>query len=254
MAEKKSTKRTVKKDETTPHPSATQTPSAGGCQLQEHSSGNGNEKHNSPPDCYAQGEGCAEASQGGKRMYTEEEVQAMIASLLAKNKPEEEIVRLYYAGVCAKENEAELPGYGVIRPGQYIEIPKKEFGGKFMSPQARKFITKRRLLVLDGLNEAERRRWGCDYKRGEVLDENAFDNLLDMPLNELETLFRALCKEHKQFVARYIVSMVERAKQSGTAVDNRISLSLLRALNEAAKGDYPEGLFAQTIEAVRAEL
>lgn len=187
-----------------------------------------------------------------ERTYTEAEVQAIIAQLLAKNgKQEEEIVRMYYAGVCSKENEAELPGYGVIRPGQYLEVPKKEFGGKFMSPQARKFITKRRLLVLDGLNEAERKRWNCDYQRGEVLTENALENLLDMPLGELSKLFSALCKEHKQFVARYVISIVDKANRNGTAIDNRISLPLLRTLNEAGKKDFPEGLFAQTIEEVK---
>jgi hypothetical protein len=190
-----------------------------------------------------------------ERMYTEAEVQAMIASLLAKQKkPEEDVVRMYYAGVCSKDNEAELPGYGVIRPGQYLEIQKREFGGKFMSPQARKFIQKRRLLVLDGLDEAERRRWNCDYKRGEVLTENALDNLLDMPLKELETLFSLLCKEHKQFVARYINSIVDGAKRANKPCDSRITLPLLRALNDAGKTDFPEGIFAQTIEAVRAEL
>ena len=195
------------------------------------------------------------AEKPAERMYTEAEVQAMIASLLAKQKkPEEEIVRLYYAGVCAAQNEAELPGYGVIRPGQYMEIPKKEFSGKFMTPQARKFIAKRRILVLDGLTEAECRRWNCDYKRGEVLTENALDNLLDMPMNELETLFSLLCKEHKQFVARYINSIVDSAKRNEKALDNRITMPLLRALNEAALGDFPDGLFKQTIEAVRAEL
>lgn len=195
------------------------------------------------------------AEKPAERMYTEAEVQAMIASLLAKQKkPEEEIVRLYYAGVCAKENEAELPGYGVIRPGQYLEIPKKEFGGKFMSPQARKFIQKRRILVLDGLSESERKRWNCDYKRGEVLTENALENLLDMPLDELERLFSQLCKDHKQFVARYINSLVDSSKRAEKPCDNRISLSMLRALNEAGKADFPEGLFTQTIESVRAEL
>lgn len=187
-----------------------------------------------------------------ERTYSEAEVQAIIAQLLAKNsKPEEEIVRMYYAGVCSKENEAELPGYGVIRPGQYLEIPKREFGGKFMSPQARKFIEKRRILVLDGLNESERRRWNCDYKRGEVLTENALDNLLDMPLGELSRFFALLCKEHKQFVARFIISMVDKAKRNDSAIDNRISLALLRTLNEAGKNDFPDGLFAQTIEEVK---
>lgn len=187
-----------------------------------------------------------------ERTYTESEVQAMIAALLAKQKkPEDEVVRLYFMNVCNKDNAAELPGYGVVRPGQYLEIPKKEFGGKFMSAQARKFIEKRRLLVLDGLNEEERRRWNCDYKRGENLTENAFDRLLDMPQSELVALFKALCVEHKEFVARFIFSMVADAREKKLPVDNRISLGLVRELNEASKADKAEGMLGKTVELVK---
>lgn len=187
-----------------------------------------------------------------ERTYTESEVQAMIAALLAKQKkPEDEIVRLYFMNVCNKDNAAELPGYGVVRPGQYLEIPKKEFGGKFMSAQARKFIDKRRLLVLDGLNEEERRRWNCDYKRGETLTENAFDRLLDMPMSEIVGLFKALCVEHKEFVARFIFTKVAEAKEKKMPVDNRISLQLVRELNEASKVDKADGMLTRTVELVK---
>lgn len=187
-----------------------------------------------------------------ERLYTEAEVQAMIQQLLAKQekKPEDETVVLYYAGVCSPLNEAEMPGYGVIRPGQYLEIPKKEFGGKFMSAQARKFIENRWLLVVSGLNEQERRRWNCDYKPGAVLDVNAFDNLLNKPLSELSALFSALCTEHKEFVARYIFGLVDGAARSKKPIDNRISLALVRELNGKSKSEkYPEGMLAR-VEAI----
>lgn len=186
------------------------------------------------------------------RLYTEAEVQAIIQQLLSKQekKPEDETVVLYYAGVCSPLNEAEMPGYGVIRPGQYLEIPKKEFGGKFMSAAARKFIEKRWLLVISGLNEQERRRWNCDYKLGEVLDVNAFDNLLNKPLGELSALFSALCVEHKEFVARYIFGLADGAARAKTPIDNRISLALVRELNSKSKSEqYPEGMLAR-VEAI----
>ena len=194
------------------------------------------------------------AEKPAERTYTESEVQAIIAQLLAKQKPEDENVSLYFLSVCAVNNEAELPGYGVIRPGQYLEIPKKEFFGKFMSPQVRKFIEKRRLLVLDGLSEQERRRYNCDYKRGEILTEHALETILDMPLSGLTELFRALGKDHKIFVARYINSIVDEAQRKGVRIDNRISLDLLRTLNSAAMADFPEGIFKQTIEAFKKDL
>lgn len=187
-----------------------------------------------------------------ERLYTEAEVQAMIQQLLAKQekKPEDETVVLYYAGICSPLNEAEMPGYGVIRPGQYLEIPKKEFGGKFMSAQARKFIENRWLLVVSGLNEQERRRWNCDYKPGAVLDVNAFDNLLNKPLSELSALFSALCTEHKEFVARYIFGLVDGAARAKKPIDNRISLAMVRELNGKSKSEkYPEGMLAR-VEAI----
>lgn len=194
------------------------------------------------------------AEKPSERTYTESEVQAIIAQLLAKQKPEDENVSLYFLSVCAVNNEAELPGYGVIRPGQYLEIPKKEFFGKFMSPQVRKFIEKRRLLVLDGLSEQERRRYNCDYKRGEVLTEHALETILDMPLSGLTELFRALGRDHKIFVARYINSIVDEAQRKCVRIDNRISLELLRSLNSAAMADFPDGIFKQTIEAFKKDL
>lgn len=194
------------------------------------------------------------AEKPAERMYSESEVQAMIAQLLAKQKQEDENVSLYFLSVCAVNNEAELPGYGVIRPGQYLEIQKKEFFGKFMSPQVRKFIEKRRLLVLDGLTEQERRRYNCDYRRGEILTEHALETILDLPLSQFTELFRALGRDHKVFVARYINSIVDEAQRKGGRIDNRISLNLLRALNDAALPEFPEGLFKLTIEAFKKDM
>lgn len=192
-----------------------------------------------------------------ERLYTEAEVQAMIRQLLAQQtkKPEDELVVMYYAGVCSPLNEAEIPGYGVIRPGQYIEIPKKEFGGKFMSAQARLFLQKRRLIVVSGLNEDERKRWGCDYKPGEVLDIHAFDNLLNKPLSELSGLFAALCIEHKEFMARYIFGLVDGAVRAGNPIDNRVSLALIRELNPLSKCEaYPEGMLARAEAIIKEKM
>lgn len=199
----------------------------------------------------------AETVKPKERLYTEAEVQAMIQQLLAKQekKPEDESVVMYYAGVCAAGNEAQLGDYGVIRPGQYLEVPKKEFGGKFMGAQARKFIDKRRLIVLSGLNEAERIRWNCDYKPGEVLDVNAFDGLLNMPLGQLSALFNALCLEHKEFLSRYITGLVDGAARAGKPIDNRVSLAMIRALNPLSKCEkYPDGMLAKLDTAIREKM
>ena len=205
-----------------------------------------------------------------EKTYTEGEVRTLFSDLQAQiealkaqlndksetpapAKQESEVVVLYYVPACSPDNEANLGDYGVVRPGQYIEIPKKEFG-RFMGPQARKFVEKRRLLVLSGLNEEERRRWNCDYKKGETLTENAFDNLLDLSEAKITDLFRALCPEHQKAVARFLISKADEALRKGERIDNRIDLSKVRALNEISKGAEPNGMLTKLEEQVKAQI
>lgn len=204
-----------------------------------------------------------------EQTYTESELMGLVSDLRqqiealkaqiggqsaapAQTKPEEVVV-LYYVPACSPDNEANLGDYGVVRPGQYIEIPKKEFG-RFMGPQARKFVEKRRLLVLSGLNEEERRRWNCDYRLGETLTENAFDGLLDLSEAKIADLFRALCPEHKKAVVRFLYSKADEAQRRGELIDNRIDLSKVRTLNDLSKSVEPEGMLNPLIERIKAQL
>lgn len=211
----------------------------------------------------------AQTATPAEKTYTEREVVDLVSGLQqqiealkaqisgqsaapAQTKPEEVVV-LYYVPACSPDNEANLGDYGVVRPGQYIEIPKKEFG-RFMSPQARKFVEKRRLLVLSGLNEEERRRWNCDYRPGETLTENAFDNLLDLSEAKIADLFRALCPEHKRAVVRFLYSKADEAQRKGEPIDNRIDLSKARTLNEISKSVEPDGMLNLLIERIKEQL
>ena len=222
-----------------------------------------------PKDAQAVEEVTAQTDAPAEKTYTESEVMSLVTGLQqqiealkaqtgaqsaapAQTKPEE-VVILYYVPACSPDNEANLGDYGVVRPGQYIEIPKKEFG-RFMSPQARKFVEKRRLLVLSGLNEEERRRWNCDYRPGETLTENAFDNLLDLSEAKIADLFRALCTEHKRAVVRFLYSKADEAQRRGEPIDNRIDLSKARALNEISKSVEPDGMLNLLIERIKEQL
>ena len=208
--------------------------------------------------------------QTGEKTYTESEVttllsamQAQIEALQAKisaaqtapepTKREDGVVVLYYVPACSPDNEASLGQYGIVRPGQYIEIPKKEFG-HFMGAQARKFVQKRRLLVLSGLNDEERRRWNCEYRPGETLTEGAFDNLLNLSEQKIAELFEALCPEHRKAVARYLYSVADRAIRNGERIDNRIDLSKVRRLNEISKTDEPDGMLTRLAEIIKAQI
>lgn len=184
--------------------------------------------------------------------FTEEQVQAMIAKAVAEATAQfhkdsgEQMVTLLYLAEVSPENTLILPGYGSLRPHSYLEVSKREFGSKFMSALARKLIERRHLLVVDGLTKDERQRWGCDYKSGEVLDERVFDKMLDYSTEEIADIFRHLCREHQEFVAKRFITAHERK-------DNRVSLAKVRALNQISK-ESGEELFRPIIEAYKADM
>ena len=201
-----------------------------------------------------------EASAAGAKTYTEEQVQAMIAEAAKKavedamraagssvSRAADDVVTVLFMAEVAPTNVVDLPGYGSLRPNSYLEIPKKEFGGKFMSPLARKLIDKRHLIVLSGLDEDERVRWNCDYKEGEVLTERAFDHILDYDIDSLCTLFSKLCPEHQRFVARRFIT----AKEKG---DNRATRDKARAINIISKENDPVGMLKPVIEAFKNDM
>ncbi len=149
----------------------------------------------------------------------------------------DKVVELTYIAAVSQDNVTSLGSYGSLHGvGGYIEIPRKEFGGKFLTPVVRSMLAKRHLIVCSGLNEEERRRYGVDYKAGELLDIQAFDRLLDFDLEQLKTLFSKLCPEHRQFIATRFITAYE-------AGDNRISREKVEPLNELSKQTDPDGLF-----------
>lgn len=189
---------------------------------------------------------------------SEDAVAALMAKVkeleeaLAKAQPAtlkvaEETVTVAYMAEVAPNSTLDLKEYGTLRPGSYIEVPKKEFGNKFMSNLVRKLIDKRHLLVLNGLDEDERERWGCNYKEGEVLDQRTFDKLLDLPTDKLAEIFEKLCPEHQRFVATRMIT----AKEKG---DNRMSAEKAKRINELSKKNDPEGMLKPVMEAYAEEL
>lgn len=193
-----------------------------------------------------------------KRMFSEEEMQAMIAAAvkdaLAKRAAEltrsagsEDMVTILYLAEVSPESELLLPGYGSMRPMSYLEVPKKEFGNKFMSSLVRKLIHRRHLIVMNGLNADERRRWDCDYKAGEVLTEREFDRMLDFDTDTLAGIFENLCEEHQRFVATRFITAKERN-------DNRVSIEKARRINEISKKYDKEGMLKPVLEAFGKEV
>ena len=199
------------------------------------------------------------AAPAAEKTYTKAELDAMIAAAvqqaIANYAPAplpaqtagDSVVTVLFIAEVSKENQLELPGYGAMRPNSYLEIPKKEFGGKFMSPLARLLIDKRHILVVDGLTKDERIRWNCDYKDGEVLSERVFDHMLDYDTAQLCDIVSHLCDEHKRFVCR-------RITQARVDHDNRLSLDRVKAVNALTTHIVEGGLLQPVIEDFAKEL
>lgn len=201
------------------------------------------------------------------KTFTEDEVSEMIKQAAAKAvadalasqqpmrvfmNPSDEMVTILYMDACADDNVLLIPGYGSITPGGYMQVPKREFAAQFMSLIVRKLLKKRKLIVVDGLTEDERIRWGVNYKVGEILDLKIFDRLLDLDTDELVTIFKSLCVEHKQFVVSCF--MAAYFPERGKTRDNRVTLAKVQALNEASRIVDPKGMFREIINRAVDEL
>ncbi len=188
-----------------------------------------------------------------KETFTAEQVQKMIAEAVAQAQKQDisskldEMVTVLYLDECSPRSTLEIPGYGTMRPYGYLEVPKREFGNKFMSALVRKLIDKRILIVMSGLTQAERERWNCDYKEGEVLDEYTFDKLLDFDTPKLAAIFEKLCPEHQKFVACRMITAKENK-------DNRISVEKAKKINKISKKTDPNGMLKPILEAFSAEI
>lgn len=154
----------------------------------------------------------------------------------------EEMVKVTYISNVSPTNILDLGDFGQMTGvGWVIEVPRKDFGGKFMTPFVQKLIAKRRLIVLDGLNEEERIRYNVAYKPGEVMDVQMFDKLIGMDVEKLTNIFKNLCAEHQQFVATRFITTYERG-------DNRIGRDVIEPLQALSKENYPNGLFNPILE------
>lgn len=170
-----------------------------------------------------------------------DELKALVSRLqqqLAENKPQvvqvmadvEKVVMRFQAEV-ADDNVAVFGAnamYGQVtgKSGTVI-VPKSEWS-RFYTESVRGMINRRWLIVLSGLSDDERKAYNCVYREGEILDEKAFMNLLDMG-RELLAVFPALCQDHKEM-------MCCRIRDAWAAGDSRVNdRDLIVALNELSK-------------------
>lgn len=167
---------------------------------------------------------------------------AGIAKQPAAYRPADETVTLLYMGCVAEgstvplnEKLGQIQGRGGTR-----DINKREFLQN-LTPNILRRLKDRRLIILDGMTDEERERYGVKYTDGELLGADIYHRLLDMPEEKILAIFDKACYRHKQLIATLFIDAY-------MARDNRINQYLVQKLNEVSKKTDPEGMFKSILK------
>lgn len=210
----------------------------------------------------------SEVKTTSKKQYSSEEIanvlntpeaqaamQKMIAEMLAKqpqpvmqvNYQKEEMVTLLYMGAVAEGSMVTLwEGFEIQGRGGTRDIPKKEFL-QHLSQGVIKRLKDRRLIVVDGLSEDERERYGVKYTDNELASVDIYYKLLSYDEDKIINIFKNVCDSHKTIIA----SLFKTAYMSH---DNRINQPLIERLNKASKTIDPKGMFSDILKDMAREL
>lgn len=192
-----------------------------------------------------------------EKTYNASEVEKMIAEAVDKAvadavagiakqqvayRPADETVTLLYMGCVAEgstvplnEKLGQIQGRGGTR-----DINKREFLQN-LTPNILRRLKDRRLIILDGMTDEERERYGVKYTDGELLGADIYHRLLDMPEEKILAIFDKACYRHKQLIATLFIDAY-------MARDNRINQYLVQKLNEVSKKTDPEGMFKSILK------
>ena len=187
------------------------------------------------------------------KKYSEDEVKAMIAEALEQFKAsqpqtvvqvaKDEYVTVLFIGAIASGTTVSMPKWGQINyAGGMLDIPKKEFLQGIGVQVNNALLRERQIIVLSGLTDEERRRFGVDYKEGEYLTDKALYELVGYDTEKVCDIFTKLCDEHKRIVAKvYLTAYFEKQ-------DKRVHRDTVKALNSLSKSVDKGGLFTPIIE------
>lgn len=177
-------------------------------------------------------------------------MQSMVAQMLAAQQPavvqiapqKEEMVTLLYMGAVAEgsrvnlgEKLGEIMGRGGTRT-----ISKTVFFEN-MTPNVINRLKDRRLIVMDGMTDEERERYGVNYKDGELVSKDIYYKLLDLGEDTVVSIFKKACFRHKQLIA----SLYGDAYNAG---DNRINQPLIEKLQKSSKEVDKAGMFTAILK------
>ena len=188
-----------------------------------------------------------------------EAAQAMIAKMIAEaiaKQPQqnfvavpvqEEMVTLTYMGVVPEGTTVSLGKLGDMQGrGGTRDIPKKEFFQNLTDPILRR-LKDRRLVVLDGLTDEERERYGVKYTDGELLGANIYQKLFALSDDEICEVFDRACYRHKEIITTMFIDAYQNN-------DPRVTQSLVERLNVLSKKADPDGMFKGILKDMAANL
>lgn len=195
----------------------------------------------------------APAEKPAEKVFTLAEVQEMIKAAIAESQKDAparivyakdaEQITLCYTGPMAKGTVYSMPGIGSInRQFGYITVSKENFLQKKDYKIDNK-LAKRLLIVVSGMTDDERKRYGVMYKPGEILSEKVFEGLLDLPTEQLCEEFKRVCDEHKRIITTAVMS----AFNTG---DHRATQEKVKALNDLSKTLDERGLLTPVLEKI----
>lgn len=197
-----------------------------------------------------------EAKHSYNKRYTADElkeaVQKAVAEALEKQSAQpqtvvqvaqDEYVTILYIGAIAQGTVVALPKWGQITyAGGMLDISKKDFLQGIGIQVNNALLKNRKILVISGLTDAERKRFGLEYKEGEYLTAEALASILGYEKDQVCEIFTKLCDEHKRTVAKiYLSAYFDNG-------DNRIDRETIKALNKISKTIEKDGLFTPILE------
>lgn len=200
------------------------------------------------------------------KMFSEDDVKALIAEALKAKEQElvrlaqmqkvaqpvvmqvkqDDMVTLLFLGAIAQGTVVSLGTLGQInRAGGTIDVPKSAFF-QGLTYTVEQMLQKRKLIVVNGLTDDERERFGVKYREGELLSVNNFYRLLDLDVDTLKDLYPKLCEEHQRMVATMFITAYGKG-------DVRVNMEKVKALNKISKKLDKDGLFTPIIEGLNAQ-
>lgn len=159
-------------------------------------------------------------------------------------------VTILYIDSAIPNNEIKIGrNRSIFGSGRFFTVPMEQFEGEFMTSTIMELIAQRKLIVLKGLTDEERKLYNCYYGKNEVLrGEGMFDFFFNMDTAEAAAKFEALCPEHQQLVAtRFMDAYFEKH-------DNRVTRDKVEELNRISKAHFSEGLFKPLVEAINEKI